>query len=94
MKLTTVTASYVALSFGSFFGHITDREMEHCKGMSNLSEKDEAEYVRGRPGFYNVKGLPEVMPLQLFQHQTVDYLFVLQYFRSAPASASVVDKLV
>jgi len=51
MKLATVTASYIALSFGSFFGHRTDREMEHCNGKRNLSAKDEAEYLRGTPGF-------------------------------------------
>jgi len=51
MKLATVTASYIALSFGSFFGHITDREIEHCNGKRNLLAKNEAVYVRGTPGF-------------------------------------------
>lgn len=41
MKLATITALYTALSFESCFGHITDRETEHCKGKSNLSVKEE-----------------------------------------------------
>lgn len=54
--------------------------------------------MRGEDQDYeNAKGfrsVPEGMPSQLSQHQIVDYLFVFQYFRSAPVSASVVDKLV